>query len=301
MNARRIKVLFSVVAGITLGIVAYIDHLALHSPMALITSALSVVLLSNALYLTVRKSNARANYIEWLLMALLALFPVIATGYGQGQNIYWIYFYPIAAFFLFPMGLALFLMLLDTPIVLFIIASFAPPLAQAQILFSFACISTVAIFLAVVKSRTNELLEPLINSDMETGAQQEFFLRPNLSTEITRAEREGTGLLLIYIDLGKTIKSLRKESRTKLLLSTSKSIAATMRPFDRYYRIDQDNFALLLPHTTSQEALTAAKVMLKNLPSPLQEQDIKIGLASLNVGDSADTLIATAKQELSHV
>ncbi len=301
MNARRIKVLFSVVAGITLGIIAYIDYLALHGLIVLITTALSAVLLSNALYLTLRKSSPHSNYIEWLLMVLLALFSFIASGYDQGQNIYWIYFYPIAAFFLFPMRWALFLMLLYIPNVLFIISSFAPPLEQAQIFFSFASISTVAIFLAVVKSRTNELLEPLINSDVETGAQQEKFLRPNLSTEIIRAEREGTGLLLIYIDLGKEIKSLRKEIRTKLLLSTSQTIAATMRPFDRYYRIDQDNFALLLPHTTSQEALTAAKFMLKNIPTPLQEKDIKIGLASLNVGDTADTLISTAKQELSHV
>jgi len=159
----------------------------------------------------------------------------------------------------------------------------------------------VAIFLAVVKSRTHQLLEPLINSDIETGAQQEKFLRPNLNTEITRAEREGTGLLLMYVEVENEIKKSRKESRPKLLIDTSHTIAANIRIFDRHYLIDQNNFAIVLPHATSQEALNTAQLVLKDIPKPLQKNNIKIGLASLNVGDTVDTLIFTAKQELSYV
>ncbi len=163
-----------------------------------------------------------------------------------------------------------------------------------------ATISTVAIFLAVVKSRTNKLLEPLISKDLETGAQKEKFLRQALKTEITRAEREGTGLTLMYFQLKPGYLSLRN-THLSFLQQVSNAISAALRPFDQYYRLQQDGFAVILPHTTTNEALLKANGMLKNIAHSKHKKNIQLGLSSLNVGDTADSLILIAKQDCKYV
>jgi len=44
-----------------------------------------------------------------------------------------------------------------------------------------------------------------------------------------------------------------------------------------------------------------ANGMLKNISHSKHKKNIQLGLASLNVGDTADTLIFTAKQDCKYV
>ncbi len=300
LNISHAKILFSVMVGTTLSFIAYLDYLSANYVAFLITASTSIMSLINGLYLAVRKDKHQANYIEWLFMVLLAGFSLLVSSQDQGQNIYWIYFYSIAALFLFPMKKALFLFFSYVPLALYIIFNFAPALEQPQVLFTFATISTVAIFLAVVKSRTNKLLEPLISKDLETGAQKEKFLRLALSTEITRAEREGTGLTLMYFQLKPGYKTIHN-SRLNFLQQVANAISSTLRPFDQYYRVHQHGFAVILPHTTTNEAIIKADVMLNSIGHSKHKKNIQLGLSSLNVGDTSDTLIFAAKQDCKYV
>jgi len=300
LNISHAKILFSVLAGTALSLIAYLDYLMANYVAFLITACIALVSFINGLYLSIRKDKSQSNYIEWLFMLLLAGFSLMAGAQDQGQNIYWIYFYAIAALFLFPMKKALFLLFSYVPLAFYIIFSFAPPLQQPQIVFTLATISTVAIFLGVVKSRTNKLLEPLISKDFETGAQKEKFLRQALGIEITRAEREGTALTLVYFQLKPGYRTA-KNSHLNFLQQVANAINDILRPFDQYYRLQQDGFAVILPHTTTNEAIMKANGMLKNISHSKHKKNIQLGLASLNVGDTADTLIFTAKQDCKYV
>ena len=300
LKVNQAKIIYNTVSVITLFLIAYLNYLSFDYIISIMTGALATVLAANALYQATITKKPKTFYLKWLYMLLLAAFIFIACDYGHGNNIYWIYFYPIAAFFLFPMRHALFLLMCYLPLAFYMLLNFSNPLHQPQILFSFAVITTVAIFLAIVKARTNQLLEPLISKDLDTGAQKEKFLRPTLSTEITRAEREGTGLLLMYIQLQPSTTNYRRVPLS-FLQNISNCINADLRSFDRYYRLHLDDFAIILPHTATHEALNKAKAMLENIPDSKHKKNIQVGLSSLNVGDTANTLIDIARQECAYV
>ncbi len=295
LNIGQAKILFSVMAGTALSLIAYLDYLSANYVAFLVTATIATLSFVNGLYLAISKGKYQADYMQWLFMIVLAGFSFVIGSQDQGENIYWIYFYSIAAMFLFPIKKALFLLFSYSPIALYIISNFAPALEQPQMLFTFVTVSTVAIFLAVVKSRTNKLLEPLISKDLKTGAQKEKFLRIALSTEITRAEREGTGLTLMYLQLTPGEKTVKK-SRLIFLQEVANAISLALRPFDQYYRVQQQAFAVILPHTTTKEAMATADGMLSSIGHSKHEENIKVGLSSLNVGDTCDTLIFSAKQ-----
>ena len=280
---------------------ALLDYLNSNLIIAVLTGGLALVLLINSAYLRVRRHHQPKQILEWFFIAYLALFALVVIDQQHGEYLYWVYFFPIAAFFLFRLIVALFLLFAFIPLALFIIQTYAPPLTQAQSIYTFAAISTVALFLASVKSRTNKLLEPLISSDADTGAQLEKFLRPALTTEITRAEREGTGLLLMYISVDVFSATKNKDKQEAMIKMVAQTITSSLRLFDQYYRIQNNNFAVILPHTTSQEAFDNAKAMQQKMPIELQQQKIKIGLASLNVGDTAESMIVLARQGLKYV
>lgn len=296
----RVKLVYCLVAGGGLGVIAYLEFQSTYFMLTIFTALLSCILLANAGMLVFGHSVKTAGYFDRLLATLVGLYSVFAAEYGHQHDIYWIYFFPITAFFLFKLRSAIYLTLLYTPIAIFIIGKTAPPLHEAQILFSYAVISTVSLFLAMVKSRTNTLLEPLISRDISTGAQLSKFLRPALSIEITRAEREGTGLLLMHIKTPGINKRTSKDDVDDIVSKYAKSISKHLRVFDQYYRSGKQNFTVILPHATSSEAIETAKRIISEVPLE-NANKTEVGFASLNVGDTADSLIKLCKQDLIHV
>lgn len=294
------KILFSIMVGAGLGAMAWLDLNAHFEPLALVTACLSMLMVLNGLYLIASRGHSDASYLEALFILLLASFSLLAAQQQGGVAVHWIYFYPLAAFFLFTLKVAVGLVALYLPIAAYVIFEVSEPLLRHQALFSFVTISLVTLFLAVVKERTNELLEPLISADMSTGAQQEKRLHPELSIEINRAEREGTGLLLMIVATGSVLKQAGKNNHSRLLHEAASAIAHHLRPFDSFYRLHNDDFAVVLPHTTSDEADRLSNAILTELPKPFGVDNTGFGVASLNVADTADSLIENAKQHLLH-
>lgn len=297
LTVNHIRILFCAIGAIILSLIAYVDYRAGFNSIALITLSLGLLLALNGLYLVIGKQEQVGHRGDGLFLVLLAAFSLFIAD-SQSQHSYWPYFFPIAAFFLLSLRSAIWCVLAYTPLAVYIFTHYSAPLMQAQIIFSYAAISTIALFLAMVKSRTNQLLEPLISSDSQTGAQLEKFLRPALNTEINRAEREGTGLLLVY--LSHTAQNQKGENSVQLVKQCAQAIAEFLRPFDQYYRLQKDHFAIIMPHTNSQDALVTVKKMIHNMPQVTQTH-IQVGFASLNVGDNEDSLIQQAQQELKHV
>ncbi|MFT5592367.1 MAG: GGDEF domain-containing protein [Oceanicoccus sp.] len=297
LTVNHIRILFCVIGTVILSLIAYLEYLAGATIIALFTLLLGTVLVINGAYIVLDKQEQAGHHVDALFLILLAAFSLFSADI-KAEHSYWSYFFPIAAFFLFSLRTAILSVLAYTPIALYIFVEYSPALIQAQIIFSYAAISTISLFLAMVKSRTNQLLEPLISSDEETGAQLAKFLRPALHTEINRAEREGTGLLLVLIRHQTTHN--KRDKSPALAKQCAQAIAQFLRPFDQYYRLHKNDFAIIMPHANSSGALTIAKQMITEMPQSIQAQ-MQVGIASLNVGDNEDSLIVQAQQALHHV
>jgi len=292
------KILFSIMVGAGLGAMAWLDLNAQYEQLALVTACLSMIMVINGLYLIVTRGHSEASYMDGLFIFLLASFSLLTAEQQGGLAIHWIYFYPLAAFFLFTLRVAIVLVSLYLPVALHITLDISEPLLRHQVLFGFVTISLVTLFLAIVKERTNLLLEPLVSADLGTGAQKEKRLHPELTIEINRAEREGTGLSLLLVGSGAPLKNAGKNNHPRLVHDAATAIAHHLRPFDSFYRLHTDDFAVVLPHTTSAEAESLSQSILSELPKPLNANNTPFGFASLNVADTADSLLTTAKSHL---
>ena len=297
LTVNHIRILFCLIGAVILSLMAWVDLYTQQKTIAIFTLSLSLVLAFNGIFIWFRKHETKTRITDVLFLILLASFSLFSA-HLQGNHSDWTYFFPIAAFFLFSLRTAIYCVLAYTPLAIYIFIEHLPPLIQAQSIFSYAAISIVGLFLAMVKSRTNQLLEPLISSDEATGAQLEGFLKPALKKEINRAEREGTGLLLVYMKYDK--QAFKRGLPSDLVAQCAKAISDQLRPFDQYYRLHKDYFAIIMPHANTADALVTVQSMITNMPEAIQDK-IKVGFASLNVGDTEETLIQQAQLGVKHV
>jgi len=294
----RLKIVFLVISAITIALIGYLNDLKAFTQQAQASYAMAILLALAATLIFLQPKPGRRRYLDWIFFIILTGYILHSAHYGPAQSVIWMYFFPLSAFFLFSLRRAIYLTLMFTPISLYISLVLAAPLQSVQVFFGYIVIAIAALFLAMVKSRTNALLEPLISSDEETGAQLENKLTPALTTEINRAEREGTGLLLMRVDLS-AVKGT-KDMATHLIQSWANTIRQELRPFDQYYRLKHSGFAIILPHMNTEDGEQLIAKTFSHLPEDIRKQ-VKIGLASLNVGDTAESLINDTKQDMFHV
>lgn len=294
----QLKVVFCFIAASCLGIIAYLDAALPSQTHYLLTACIACLLFGTGLILIINPKPGRRIVLDWGFITILGGFSIVTTFDSHGSHEMWMYFFPLGAFFLFKLKTATLLTIAYTPIAIWLILNVSPVLHSSQAIFTFSAISTVALFLAMVKSRTNTLLEPLISTDEETGAQLENKLEPALSTEINRAEREGTGLLLMHIDLSQLKQS--QDSQHFMIQSWAKTVRQQLRPFDQYYRLKNFGFAVILPHMNSEDGQAFIRDTFSHISQDFK-QHIKIGFSSLNVGDSAESLIENSRKDLKHV
>ncbi|EAT11642.1 diguanylate cyclase [Bermanella marisrubri] len=296
--ANQAKRLFAIMAGSLLLVHCYLAYLQQGHVLVPWLLALAMILYASAaLTLTSSWSNITV-FAEWTFIILLIVFSIIAV--VNYQQFYWLFFVPIASFFLLPLRIAVYMTLLLIPLVIYLLLEYSPTFMQAQYFYSFAAIATVSLFLASVKHRTQSLLAPLISKDEETGALLSSRLYGDLQKEIVRAEREGTGLLLMMMDLDQALRQGSKDKHFDLYIKCAEAISSQLRPFDLYFRLQDHRFAIILPHTTTQDALITAKKIVDEMPEVMRK-DIMVGYASLNVDDDANSLIEHSYQELRHV
>ncbi|MCP5325118.1 MAG: diguanylate cyclase [Oceanospirillaceae bacterium] len=294
-SVTHIKILFCLLTGVGLGIIAWLDLLQGATEIGLATGCLSFTMLLNGVYLLIRRGKSTSNYLEWLFIVLLCSFSLLASqGLPQG-GLYWVYFFPLAAFFLFSLRAGIILIVVYTPLAVLLISNFAPDMAVPQMVFSLLAITLVALTMALAQARTDQHLEPLIDTDSTTGALLEKGLLPSLNKEIARAEREGTGLLLMSLawqPLGNT-----REDMQSLLVSLAQEVRLHLRAFDSFFRIGDDQILVLMPHADSHEAKALANRLQTRLHRKLT---VTAGLASLNVGDTASVMLDKSGRALSH-
>ncbi|WP_286238213.1 diguanylate cyclase domain-containing protein [Neptuniibacter halophilus] len=103
-------------------------------------------------------------------------------------------------------------------------------------------------------------LSHLANHDALTGLVNRRALFDRLDMELARAERSGTGLAVMFIDLDRfkpVNDSLGHAAGDEVLVQFSRRLIAVFRASDTLCRFGGDEFVLLLPGVTEKEQLLA--------------------------------------------
>ncbi|HPM72519.1 MAG TPA: diguanylate cyclase, partial [Spirochaetales bacterium] len=149
------------------------------------------------------------------------------------------------------------------------------------------------------------------NRDPLTGLPNRDLLKDRLNTAIARAERERTGIGLLYIDLSSfkyVNTSYGYASGDSLLQAMGERLSASMRKGDTLSRLAADDFVALLPSLERPEdAIASAGHLLETVRRPFELNgeaiypDASVGVAVYpDDGEDADELLASANAALAH-
>ena len=162
------------------------------------------------------------------------------------------------------------------------------------------------LLLAMVKERTErrstEHLRALAQVDWLTGIKNRRHLDGHLDAEIRRAQRHGTALTLLLIDIDH-FKRLNDVYGHPYGDECLQSVAATIdgharRPGDLAARYGGEEFALVLPGTALADGLVVAEALREAVeglrlvhPGPLPSVTISIGAGAFHAGCTMGQLV----------
>jgi GGDEF domain-containing protein len=84
-----------------------------------------------------------------------------------------------------------------------------------------------------------------------------------MNKEITRADRQRTGLAVIAIRLPATWQKLNNNEYENRIASAGHRLQSTIREFDTCYRLTNDDFVVMLPNSTQEDGEVLQEDLLK--------------------------------------
>jgi len=156
------------------------------------------------------------------------------------------------------------------------------------------------------RDRLSKQLNELATSDYLTGSFNRFKWDKDQNFEIERAKRQGTELSLILMDIDhfkRVNDTFGHDVGDATLVEVVRITENTIRIIDSLYRIGGEEFAVLLPGTTIDEAI----VLAERIRKAIDIQDIKhVGHVTVSLGvsrfndsvDDAEQFIKRADQAM---
>jgi diguanylate cyclase (GGDEF)-like protein len=170
---------------------------------------------------------------------------------------------------------------------------------EVELIRHFADVAAIALH----NAKTVAELERLAGTDDLTGLANRRSFHEALRRHAAAAERYGMPLSLLLLDIDdfKEINDSHGHERgDEVLRSLATGLRHRVRESDVVARIGGDEFAILLPQTTKDEAVSLARdlaAQTKRLRVKPASLDVSIGVASCS-GASCDGLLSEADREL---
>lgn len=260
----RVKVVYCILVAGALIITAALDFVNQEFDLAWSAACFSFILILYSIYLIFKRRRRTPLYVEWILTILLGLFTII----GMHQKLYiiqWIYFFPIYVFFVFSFRLANFIILIYSGIIFLIVLNYLDTHIRLQLLFTYSVCYAFSLTYALVNEHNKMLLSNLINTDPLTQIYNKHQLLHDLKKEISRADRQRKGLVLMTIKIPSSWQPLRTEEYENRLANVGHRIQRNIRNFDTCYRLSGDDFVILMPNSTKSDADELNDILHVNL------------------------------------
>jgi diguanylate cyclase (GGDEF)-like protein len=119
---------------------------------------------------------------------------------------------------------------------------------------------------SITQMRLMNMLRQQAETDNLTGAANRAFFHKTLAREFALVKRHGQSLSLLYLDVDNFKQyndSKGHPAGDKRLSEIGKSLAESVRASDLVARIGGDEFAIIMPSTSKQQAAASAKRILK--------------------------------------
>lgn len=249
----QVKIIYSLLAAFGLTIIALLDLYEEQKRFAAIAAGFALLLVFYAVYLLLHKQKRASPYPEWALVGLLLFFTLFGMHESE-RVVHWIYFVPIYTFFLIPLRFACFALIAYSIVVVPLVFHQFPIEARWQILFTYAACFAFSFTYALLNERNNSYLSKIINTDPITQVYNEHQLRTDLNKEITRANRQGSQLNVLAVSVPNLWHELRVEELEQKLSELSRCLRDALRQYDSCYRLNDNNFVILLPQVNNESA-----------------------------------------------
>jgi len=158
--------------------------------------------------------------------------------------------------------------------------------------------------LSMERTRASARIRQLVTCDALTGLPNRATLQADAEGLLATMRREAAGLatLVIGLDRFRLVNDLQgREAGDALLAESARRLQAEIRGGDAIARLAGDEFAVLLPRCTTEQAEQAATRMLASLARPIELAGItltpsaSVGIAMFpEDGDRADALLSEA-------
>jgi len=234
----------------------------------------------------------------------LALCVIILAGIviGVSDMSLWLYSLPLLVFFFYDFKPAIWSIgAFSVLAVLFIGAQ--DPLQNVQLTVNYIMSLGIGCSLVYLREVRRRQLKPLRRTDNLTMAATREHLDDDLNKEIQRSEREGSDLAVMALAIdAKSLESLSDKQKDIVIIDLGKLLHNNLRLFDSYYLWNRHEYLIILPHTSSAQAVKIANDLRVKVRKEVQSGEdsitISVGVAGLNVGDDCHSLPQRAASAL---
>jgi diguanylate cyclase (GGDEF)-like protein len=233
------------------------------------------------------------------LSAILAVLTLAILWVSPGQSGVWIYSLPLMLMFFFEFKVAVPILIVTSLISIGLVSFQVSPLVSVQAVPNFVLFLGASCALVYLRELRRRQLAPLRRTDNLSDAASRRHLDQDLEKEIQRSEREGSDLSLIAIRIDETTtQAFANKDHDLAQIELGKLLHNNLRIFDSYYRLEQHQFLVLLPHTNSKQAVKIADSLRIKIKQQVRLAGRNIttsmGISYLNVGDDCDSMLQSA-------
>jgi diguanylate cyclase (GGDEF)-like protein len=162
--------------------------------------------------------------------------------------------------------------------------------------------STVTAMVAETETLMNKLRHQAM-TDLQTGLGNRRWLNERAAEELARAERQGEPLSIIVLDLDR-FKGINDghghETGDRVLVATGEIVRTCLRPYDLAARIGGEEFCILLPRTSLDDAEAISErlraAMAATTVPPLRQgrMTASFGICAAGPGDRLPDMLLRA-------
>lgn len=262
------------------------------------------------LLLSVNLLNSRSNkkteeVVSWFKYSSVALglFALIGLSLRPDFASTWLYVIPLLIFFFYDFRPALYLVIGFTLLAILELYLFANIFESIQAVLNYFLYLSMTCSLVYLRELRRKQLKPLRRTDNLTKAATREHLDHDLTKEIQRSEREGSDLSLVAMGVDKNcLSKLSTKEKDSVVIHLGKLLHNNLRLFDSYYLWEPYEFLIVLPHTSSAQAVKIANALRvkirKEIQSGLEQVTVSAGISGLNIGDDSQSIIERASQAL---